>query len=68
MCGVNGDTYSSKCAANSARVVVDYKGPCKAVGGGYGEWQLSIIYGIAFSEEVLMTKNYLGPCDFIFLV
>ena len=36
VCGVNGETYSSTCAANSARVVVDYQGRCKAVGVGDG--------------------------------
>ncbi|KAJ7371296.1 hypothetical protein OS493_026940 [Desmophyllum pertusum] len=35
VCGVNGETYSSTCAAHSARVIVDYQGQCKAVGGGY---------------------------------
>ena len=34
MCGVNGETYSSTCAARSARVIVDYQGRCKAVGTG----------------------------------
>ena len=41
VCGVNGETYSSTCAAHSARVIVDYQGQCKAVGDGDGEWQLS---------------------------
>ncbi|KAK2562035.1 Reversion-inducing cysteine-rich protein with Kazal motifs [Acropora cervicornis] len=36
VCGVNGETYSSTCAANSARVIVDYQGRCKAVGVGEG--------------------------------
>lgn len=34
VCGVNGETYSSTCAARSARVIVDYQGRCKAVGTG----------------------------------
>lgn len=36
VCGVNGETYSSTCAAHSARVIVDYQGRCKAVGTGPG--------------------------------
>lgn len=32
MCGHNGETYSSVCAAYSDRVAVDYYGPCQAVG------------------------------------
>lgn len=32
MCGHNGETYSSVCAAYSERVAVDYYGPCLAVG------------------------------------
>lgn len=32
ICGHNGETYSSVCAAYSDRVAVDYHGPCQAVG------------------------------------
>lgn len=32
ICGHNGETYSSVCAAYSDRVAVDYYGPCQAVG------------------------------------
>ena len=32
VCGHNGETYSSVCAAYSDRVAVDYYGPCQAVG------------------------------------
>lgn len=32
VCGHNGETYSSVCAAYSDRVAVDYHGPCQAVG------------------------------------
>lgn len=32
VCGQNGETYSSVCAAYSDRVAVDYYGACQAVG------------------------------------
>lgn len=32
VCGHNGETYRSVCAAYSDRVAVDYQGPCQAVG------------------------------------
>lgn len=32
VCGHNGETYGSVCAAYSDRVAVDYHGPCQAVG------------------------------------
>lgn len=32
VCGINGNTYSSECAAWSDYVSVDYEGPCVAVG------------------------------------
>lgn len=32
MCGQNGESYNSVCAAYSDRVAVDYYGPCQAVG------------------------------------
>ena len=32
VCGHNGETYSSVCAAYSDRVAVDYHGPCQAIG------------------------------------
>lgn len=37
VCGVNGETYSSTCAADSARVLIDYRGRCRAVGVGDGD-------------------------------
>lgn len=32
VCGHNGETYSSECAARAAGITVDYKTPCRAVG------------------------------------
>ncbi|XP_063243675.1 reversion-inducing cysteine-rich protein with Kazal motifs isoform X2 [Bacillus rossius redtenbacheri] len=32
VCGVDGETYGSQCAAHAARVSVDYAGECRAVG------------------------------------
>ncbi|KAG8230672.1 hypothetical protein J437_LFUL010486 [Ladona fulva] len=32
VCGINGDTYPSECAAIADRVTVDYHGPCTSVG------------------------------------
>ncbi|XP_078702722.1 reversion-inducing cysteine-rich protein with Kazal motifs-like isoform X3 [Branchiostoma floridae x Branchiostoma belcheri] len=32
VCGHNGETYESNCAAHAARVSIDYEGPCLAVG------------------------------------
>nr|CAD7455214.1 unnamed protein product [Timema tahoe] len=32
VCGINGETYTSECAAFAARVSVDYSGPCMALG------------------------------------
>lgn len=32
MCGADGNTYGSQCAATSRSVLVDYPGPCMAVG------------------------------------
>lgn len=32
MCGMDRDTHISECAAKSRGVLVDYWGPCKAVG------------------------------------
>ncbi|XP_031570773.1 reversion-inducing cysteine-rich protein with Kazal motifs-like isoform X2 [Actinia tenebrosa] len=32
LCGINGETYSSVCAATSSRVIVDYEGHCRAIG------------------------------------
>lgn len=36
VCGHNGETYESECAAWAERVSVDYKGNCAAVGSNYG--------------------------------
>lgn len=33
MCGMDRDTHVSECTAKSRGVLVDYWGPCKAVGG-----------------------------------
>nr|CAD7595599.1 unnamed protein product [Timema genevievae] len=32
VCGINGETYTSECAAFAARASVDYSGPCMALG------------------------------------
>ncbi|XP_018350933.1 PREDICTED: reversion-inducing cysteine-rich protein with Kazal motifs [Trachymyrmex septentrionalis] len=32
VCGINGETYANECAAWAEKVVVDYEGPCVAVG------------------------------------
>lgn len=32
VCGIDGETYLSECAAHARRVSVDYQGPCMAVG------------------------------------
>ncbi|XP_018370423.1 PREDICTED: reversion-inducing cysteine-rich protein with Kazal motifs [Trachymyrmex cornetzi] len=32
VCGINGETYANECAAWADKVVVDYEGPCVAVG------------------------------------
>ncbi len=38
VCGVNGETYPSQCAAWADHVVTDYPGPCAASGyGGSGK-------------------------------
>ncbi|XP_054723963.1 reversion-inducing cysteine-rich protein with Kazal motifs-like isoform X2 [Uloborus diversus] len=37
VCGHNGETYSSECAAWAERVSVDYKGACAAVGSKYNK-------------------------------
>ncbi|KAG8199483.1 hypothetical protein JTE90_009331 [Oedothorax gibbosus] len=37
VCGHNGETYASECAAWAERVSVDYKGPCSAVGSKHGK-------------------------------
>ena len=42
MCGHNGETYSSECAALADRTTVDYLGPCRAFG---------LITGIIFLGE-----------------
>jgi len=36
VCGADGQSHLSECAALAARVAVDYKGPCVAVGGATG--------------------------------
>lgn len=36
VCGADGQSHLSECAALAARVSVDYKGPCVAVGGANG--------------------------------
>ena len=37
VCGLNGETYSSKCVANDFRVLVDYEGHCSAIGYEKGD-------------------------------
>ncbi|XP_055936022.1 reversion-inducing cysteine-rich protein with Kazal motifs-like [Argiope bruennichi] len=37
VCGHNGETYASECAAWAERVSVDYKGACAAVGSRHGK-------------------------------
>ncbi|GIY96112.1 reversion-inducing cysteine-rich protein with Kazal motifs [Caerostris extrusa] len=37
VCGHNGETYASECAAWAERVSVDYKGGCAAVGSKHGK-------------------------------
>ncbi|KFM56969.1 Reversion-inducing cysteine-rich protein with Kazal motif, partial [Stegodyphus mimosarum] len=37
VCGHNGETYASECAAWAERVSVDYMGACAAVGSKYGK-------------------------------
>ncbi|KAG5305855.1 RECK protein, partial [Pseudoatta argentina] len=32
VCGINGETYANECAAWADKVVIDYEGPCVAVG------------------------------------
>ncbi|XP_071445131.1 reversion-inducing cysteine-rich protein with Kazal motifs [Hetaerina americana] len=32
VCGINGDTYNSECAAIADRITVDYYGPCVSIG------------------------------------
>ena len=44
---MNGETYSSKCAAHSVRVLVDYEGPCAAIGYVKGQC-LHLCYKIIF--------------------
>ena len=55
MCGVNGETYSSTCAADSARVVVDYRGRCRAVGVGDGEYICIPHYCAGFVKKQFST-------------
>jgi reversion-inducing cysteine-rich kazal motif protein len=32
VCGHDGETYQSECAALAARITVDYAGPCRSLG------------------------------------
>jgi reversion-inducing-cysteine-rich protein with kazal motifs len=54
VCGVDGQSHLSECAALAARVAVDYWGPCVAVGRG-GEW------GAQCGDGVRCPEGATGP-------
>ena len=43
VCGVNGETFESRCHAENFRIAVDYSGPCTAVPGSGKETPCLII-------------------------